>query len=478
MTYTNFSGLIGVLILTLLCYADFRSNIIKSNRRIMYWSAFVFFIIINHFIYFALLKVIAGINFQLAGGFFHFSGNSSGDMASAQFEYRTLSPILISVLYFGTGSAKFKFKNKEFSLYERILSLFRTMFKGIHGTQEKINIHLKKMGEETEKLKLKIVELHEIADECEWDIYKDEWKIIDGESELYGKHVDLLTDIRDQLARNPMDQMTVDNIRKTIETENEKIRLGINKRIRQYIRKVLLKNLRGERSLETIAIFLGVKLKNIVEEPEPNNISRVAALSLMGGIAISITFQLLRYFSLKEDMAPTGVLPSFEVQYLSMIYLCLSMFVFLLFFSFINKTKPELRGFFNSILLGAAGGFVGHLVYKLLSDSSAIFSGETLFNINMQEFAGCMWGLLLGIISSIVCYLFYHFCAKSINRIVFRYFAIILIGGILFWAVYVALKQDMNYLNLEIFQHLKGFSLGVIVLTCVSFVSGAIENKS
>ena len=103
---TNFSAYLGIVILTLLCVYDFRKNTIKPDVMLVYWGALLFFVFINSVVYVGLLTIIAGVKLNFTKLYFYFSGTSAEGF---QFESRSLSPILISLLYFGTGSAKFKF---------------------------------------------------------------------------------------------------------------------------------------------------------------------------------------------------------------------------------------------------------------------------------------------------------------------------------------------------------------------------------
>jgi hypothetical protein len=481
---TNISAYIAIGILILLCLYDFKKNIIKPDIMLIYWCALLFFIFLNIVVYVGLLNIIASVKLNLTQFYFYFSDTETKGI---KFQTRLLSPIMISLLYFGTGSAKFKFHNKEFSIYERMLNIFRNMFPYKTGTEEKIEKHLKNLGDQTEKLTEKVEELHELAERNEWRIEKHQWKSIEKDTKIYSRQTGLLNQIGVELSKKPMDQSTINNIRDTITEENKNIKEQLNKKIRKYIFNSILPHVQNAKALQDVARFLGVDIHEIIERPEPQPLLRVLALSLNGGITLSITLQMLKFFELKSKMAEfagagyssqsaMGFTPQASLDFAAMFYLSMSMFMFLYCFSFLGKTKYNVNGFFSTTLLGAAGGFLGHLTYIMLTKVFIIYSASDPMTLALEALMDCMWGLILGIVAAVVSFFFNHFACMKISRILLRYFGIALAGGVVYWLVFWV-RYTIEVTQLSPYRHAQAFFIGFIALLCVGFVSGVLEHK-
>ena len=468
---TNISAYIAIGILILLCLYDFKKNIIKPDIMLIYWCALLFFIFLNIVVYVGLLNIVAGVKFNLTQFYFYFSGTET---KGVKFEARLLSPILISLLYFGTGSAKFKFHNKEFSIYERMLTIFRNMFTYKTLTEDKIEEHLINLGDQTEKLTEKVEEFHELAERNEWRVEKKKWKNIEKDNEIYSRQTRLLNLIAVELSKKPMDQSTINNIRNTITEENKNIKERLNKKIRKYIFNSIMPHVQNEKALQDVARFLGVDIYEIIEKPEPQPLSRVLALSLIGGITLSITLQLFKFFELKSKMAEFA--PQASLDYESMFYLCMSMFVFLYCFSFLGKTKDKTNGFFTATLLGAAGGFHSHLIYKLLTKGSIIYRAQDPLALALEALNNCMWGLILGIVAAVVSFFFSRFASMKISRTFLRYVGIAIAGGAAFWLIFWV-RYMIEATQMGLYRHARTFSIGFIVLLSIAFVSGVLERR-
>ena len=482
---TNISAYIGVVILILLCYYDFKKNIIKPDIMLIYWGALLFFVFLNIVVYVGLLNIVAGVKLNATQFFFHFSGTADRGI---KFETRHLSPILISLLYFGTGSAKFKFQNKEFSIYERMLTIFRNMFPYETGTEEKIEEHLEKLGDQTEKLTEKVEELHDLAERNEWKIEKQKWKRIEKDTKIYSRQTGLLNQIGVELSKKPMDQSTINNIRHTITEENKNIKERLNRRIRRYIFNSILPHVQNEKALQDVARFLGVDVYQIIDKPEPQPLSRVLALSLIGGITLSITLQLLKFFELQSKMsvsagageasqAAMGFTPQASLDYAAIFFMCMSMFAFLYFFSFLGKTKYNANGFFKATLLGAAGGFLAHLTFILLAKGAVIYRASSPMTLVLEALEDCIWGLILGIVAAVVSFFFTHFACTKISRILLRYVGIAFAGGAAFVLVFLV-RYTLEAAQIGAYRHAQTFFIGFIALLCVGFVSGVLERKT
>jgi uncharacterized membrane protein len=379
------------------------------------------------------------------------------------FKFRKISPIVIAILYFGTGKAKFEFGDKEFSVYDTMLYAFRSMFSLSLGASKHLKSVLDKLGEETEKLFKVIENLHQLANERDWKTPEEEWKDIEGDKKLIEQNIALLDEISSNLSEDKIDHIQIDKIKERISSEIKDVRLFINKRLKMYIRKLIANNIKDERAIDDIAIIIDASDPNaIIDKKAPNYFARSFGLSLLCGSALGIVFQF------------TGSPHSPNERIL---FLCVSFFVFLTVFSFIKSMNYNLEGFSFTIALGALAGFLGHFSFELISKDL-----HNVINIGTSDFPlrnvinDCIFGMVLGSASAIISFFFRNYAGRKLNNVIWGYISIGLVGGIAFWFISLAFNElILDFTNSGIKDQIGFFSTGIIALIGISFVSGVFE---
>ena len=141
MNPLNYTCFIGFLMLNFFCYFDFKRNIVRPKSSLPFYSALLLFLVSNSVIYMALLSFSIGIEFDPKELFYYGKATESSDLG---FKFRYSAPIIVAILYFGTGKAKFQFFGNEFSFYDIMIHMFRTMFPLSLGVSKQLKNYLDK----------------------------------------------------------------------------------------------------------------------------------------------------------------------------------------------------------------------------------------------------------------------------------------------------------------------------------------------
>jgi len=458
MNFVNIACYIGSFFLAFICFLDFRKNIPKPKPVLPFYVALFLFIVANSVVYIGLLSLLAGIELKLMGFEFYWGGDDNVKL----FKFRKISPLIIAVLYFGFGKAKLEIGNKDFTLYNSMLNIFRSMFPKSLGVSKKLNDYIDKLGDETEKLKQTIGNFHEIASNYKWNIFEDEWKEIANSHVLIEGDIEFLTKVESSLSNLNKDD--INNTKKDIVKQIEKSRVEINEKLRKYIKKIISKNIVHERSIEEILVLIDVKrTEDLIVKKRSNYIARAFGISFLCGILLSAvyTFTDSRY-------TPTECI----------LYFVASFFFFLAIFSFINKMAYSIEGFSISLVIGAAGGFCGHLAFLLVSNKIRLADANLLsIGYYFSLITMTVQGIVLGTVAAFVAFIFKHKINPKIEHPVLKYLLISITGGVAFLLVAFLFSEISIDLPIDYRDFLKPILTGCIALMGISFVSGIFDKE-
>ena len=453
----NYTCFMGLLMLNFCCYFDFKRNIVRPKSSLPFYSALFLFLFANSVIYMALLSFSVGIEFDPQVLFYY---GKATEYSGIGFKYRHSAPLVVAVLYFGAGKAKFEFFGKEFSLYDNMIQLFRTMFPLSLGASKQLNTYLDKLGEETEKLNNVIDKLHQLAKERNWKIQNEEWSDIEKDKKLIENDIKLLEEIDSSISEN-LNQLDVKNTKKKLRDEIKKLRVNINTRLKKYTRNVIAANIRDEMALPDIAEILDIaEPGELLNKRPPSFLARSLGLSFICGTSLGIVLQLT-----------TTTYGPYE----RILFLCVAFFIFLSVFTNIKNNNKSIEGFSYALFLGAIAGFFGHLAFECIY--RIMHSRGEILQINaMQEIVcTCILGMALGTFSALIAFFFRHFLSNKIKSMINKYLLIGVMGGFSFWLLLMAFGELKCSMLTCPKYHIAYFLTGVIVLLGIAFVSGVLE---
>ena len=460
MNIVNISCYVSLLLLGFICYLDFRKNIPKQKPALPFNVALFLFFIANTVLYIGLLPLLAGIELNFKTYQFFLKGGENQTL----FSYRSISPLIIAVLYFGFGKAKLEIGNKELSFYSGILSVFRSMFPRSLGVSHKLDQCIAKLNNEKDKLFGTIENFQTIAETYNWQLYKDEWKEINNTKKMMEDEIEFLMDIRNSLDSNIVQQKDIENTREKIIKQIEKARVKINEKLKAYLRKIISSNVFHEKSFLEIIEYIDIsKPHEIVEKSDSNYVARAFGISFLCGILLSTVLS----YTLDNYNPTEGIL-----------YLVTAFFFFLSIFSFLRKFEFSIEGFSYSLIIGALGGLIGHMAYNLIAGELTLPDNEpisvktliSIINLSIR-------GVVIGTLSAAIAFLFKNKINSVIESTFLKYLLISISGGI---AVIGSALIFLEYSNLqsslltEISRH---FFTGAIALMGIAFVAGLFEQE-
>lgn len=460
MNIVNISCYVSLLFLAFICFLDFKRNIPKQKPALPFNIALSLFLIANTVLYIGLLPLLAGIELNFKTYHFYWGGGNNQTL----FSYRSISPLIIAVLYFGFGKAKLEIGNKEFSFYSGILSIFRSMFPRSLGVSHKLDQCIDNLNNEKDKLFRTIENFQMIAETYNWQLYKDEWKEINNTKTMMEDEIEFLMDIRKRLDSRIVKQKDIKFIREKIIAQIETARVKINEKLKAYLRKIISSNVFHEKSFLEIIEYIDInKPHEIVEKSSSNYIARAFGISFLCGILLSTVFS----YTLDNYRPTQGIL-----------YLVTAFFFFLSIFSFLRKFKSSMDGFSYSLMIGALGGLIGHTAYNLIAGRLTLpgndpFSVETLVSILSLSIRG----VVIGTLCAVIAFLFKNKINSVIESTFSKYLLISISGGfaVIGSAFIFSDYSDMqNSLLTEISRH---FFTGAIALMGIAFVAGLFEQE-
>lgn len=460
MNIVNISCYVSLFLLAFICFLDFKKKIPRQKPALPFNIALILFLVANTVLYIGLLPLLAGIEFNLKTYRFYWGGGDNETL----FSYRTISPLIIAVLYFGFGKAKLEIGRKEFSFYSGILSVFRSMFPRSLGISHKLDQCISKLNTERNKLYWTISNLQTIAESYNWQLYKDEWNEIDNSKNMMEDEIEFLMDIDNRLDSSIIQQTDIEYIRKKIAKQTEDARLKINEKLKAYFRKIISSNVFHEKSFLDIMESMEVNRPHeIVKKSESNYIARAFGISFLCGILLSTVLS----YTLDNYRPTEGLL-----------YLVTAFFFFLSIFSFLRKLAFSMEDFSYSLMIGALGGLIGQTAYNFVADKltpilNEPFSAGTLISIlNLS-----LKGIVIGTISAAIAFLFKNKINPAVKSILLKYLLISVSGGIgMIGSAFIFSKY--SNIQTSVFPViLRHFLTGSIALMGIAFVAGLFEQE-
>lgn len=461
MNLVNVSCYVGILFLSFVCFLDFKRNIPKPKPVLPFNIALFLFLIANAVVYIGLLPVLAGIEFNLNNLAFSWGGGDNLEL----FKFRNISPLLIAVLYFGFGKAKIEIGNKEFSFYNSLLSIFRSMFPRSLGVSKKLKEYIENLGTETTKLYGTIENIQIIAKNYNWKLYIDEWAEISKTKKMIEDEIDFLDSVKASLILDPPSPQDIDNAKESIIRQIQKSRIKIIDKLRNYLRKIIAENVYHEKSIDELISLIEVeKPEEIIEKSKSNYIARAFGISFLCGILLSGVLSMDSIYSSPERI----------------IYLVTSFFFFLAIFSFLHTVDNTIEGFSFAVLIGSVGGFIGHLAFNIISRklNLSIFDGNSsILAVALSIISMNVRGVVIGSLSGAIAFLFKYKVNKAIQSNLIKYILISICGGITMLGVSFLFSDFAAVSKITKHDIMIPVLTGCIVLMGISFVSGLFEKE-
>ncbi len=439
---------IGSLLLVLLCWNDFQDKVMRPRSFFLYFTAFILFIMTNMALYLLLLSIVLGkdpIMLVVSSKTMHYSG-----LELAQ-------PIIVSLMYFGAGAYTFKFGEKEFNLYRKIIAIFQSLFKWSVESEDKIRKTIVNSQTEQQKLIMKIKDLHDKAENRNWDILKDKWEDIQSDTKLIDEHVAHLLGINNDLDVH-MQPNKIEEIKNALHERIHELQDRITIQLKKYLCAFIFKNIKKESEIENILVDMAI------EPPQLEKNTSLPANILYRSLAISFFFGLLfgPILCLRaqgDAMAP--VLYSW--------YGAISLSVFGFILSLIKLTKKRFQDVIKVIAMGGLAGFGGYIVWNLLSRIIPLFLKGQLQDATAlvgSILIRSIIGIEFGIAISLLLYVFRWPLKSALPSTPLKYVGIGLSGGIIFVLITIA---DSYQKLMGIDKYIGLGLLGFVVLIAMAF---------
>ena len=354
LTEMTISSSLGAVMLLLLSYSDFRQRVLKPTQVFRYYAAFALFAIVNLTIYFALctfflqLDPISTVQMpeQFSGR--HFT------------QLQLMQPILISLMYFGTGLAKFKIGDREIDIYQRFLSIFQSLLAIRFTEAQRIRDTIEGGSAERGFLDSKIAGLRAEAERRHWDVMEEKWKDINQDIDMLQSHANYLSSIDSKLG-DPVTHDTVQEIKKDVESRISEIGKTQLIKLKRYYAEFIIKNFKDEAVInQALSEFIG---QPPPAPPEPNYVIRCATICGLFGLFVGPIY------------AATAGLKLVTYSW----YGAISLLVFGLVFSVVRSAKRNVTDFLlRAVICGGLAGAASHLTWMWLRSGSVPVDLEKL----------------------------------------------------------------------------------------------------
>ena len=416
--------ILGGVILSLLCFLDYKKNVLKPINYFTYYVAFCIFTLMNWAIYFTLCFIFLRIDVTQI--------ERSLD-STASDPLQLLTPIVIALSYFGVGAGSFKIGTMEFRFYSLLLELFQNLF-------QMTEIALKPPGKNQEGesryelLEKKVIQLRAEAEAANgWDKLEKDWHDTKTDSEVLIEQIEDLTTISDRLGVDLITKQQLDDLQKKIKEKISHLWCSVNLMVSRFIIQLIFKNIKDRKRIEQELKEIGW-LKGIESPVKPKLLSRLIGISLITGML----FGLITAFGPAE-----GAIPKSPI--ISMWCGAIGVIVFSLFFSRFDRIK----NIGTAIILGAMGGYIGHFTWILLDrlqtmspgpDNTSFFEAM-IYEIGQIPYPDLIIGALYG---AFIAAALFACCFYGPGRCKTKYCLVTLIGGCIFVGIHLIFSEIKN----------------------------------
>lgn len=391
--------IIGAVILMILLIRDFKKKIFKPKKAGRYYIALCLFSFINIFIYTSLCAIFLGIDPA------RISLVQDPDFNLNLTPLQLFQPVLISLMYFGTGIAKFKFGGKNIDFYQLLLNAFQDLIEITVLKEEEIRNQIAECAAEYATLKSRIIAWRETAIRRKWDSLNNEWQDMETDINMLDEQVAYLNEVDSQLN----EPVNIDYVKENINRRIRETRASQIQKLKRYITKFILTNIKNENDIDFILNELGAKPN--LGRIEPNPVVRCFVLCVTFGLLIGPVYGLY----LERSVVQYGWIGAISVG------------VFGLIFSYVRYSRKNASDLLVSALVsGGLAGLVGHAVFM----AATSFADKGELSINYEKL---YFGVEFGIGVGLVLHLYRNYMLKT--PIYFKYLLLSLSGGVLFVAL-------------------------------------------
>jgi hypothetical protein len=339
------------------------------------------------------------------------------------------------------------------------------MFPRSLGVSKKLKEYIEKLGTETTKLHATIESIQVIAKNYNWRLFHDEWSEISKTKKMIEDEIDFLDSVKETLGLENPRSRDINRAKETIIRQIQKSRIKIIENLRGYLRKIIAENVYHEKSIDELVSLIEVeKPEEIIKKSNSNYIARAFGISFLCGILLSAVL------SMDSSHTPPD----------RIIYLVTSFFFFLSIFSFLHTVDNTGEGFSYALLIGSAGGFIGHLAFNIVAGklNHSIFDGNpSVLAVSLSIISLNLRGIVIGALSGAIAFVFKHKVNQIIKGIFVKYILISMSGGIAVLGVAFLFSDFSHPATITIMDLVKPVLTGCIVLMGISFVSGVFEKR-
>lgn len=415
--------ILGGILLAVLCFKDYKENVIKPKKYFPYITALGLFIIINLSIYITICLMFLskiGLNVTFNKGLLQIY---PGGVSFEPIHY--LIPFAVVFTYFGVGAGTFKVLSIEFRFYSWLIKIFQSLFRNTEFV-------LKPPGETDNDndryqfLANKAMQLQAEANaNSGWDRMDKAWKEVKTDSEILMKHIDEFSSINESLSVKPITEANVQEIKQKIKGKISHLWYSVNLMISRFIIHFIFKNIKNTERIEAELTEIGWLQK--FKKPEHKSINRLIGISLISGVILGI----ITAFSNSKD------------PIINMWCGAISLVIFSLFISKIDKYENTDIG--NGIIMGFLGGFFGFFSWIFLDKLQNIsknpdihFTFKEVINVLKQmPYDRLIIGSLYGVFIVLILYLCRN---RGPRKLQIKYCLVSLYGGIVFTTIYIIFR--------------------------------------
>jgi len=441
-----FMVIAGGIVLTILCYEDYRKNVVKPKAPAKYYIAFVLFALLNIAVYLTICALFLDIMLHQLR-----TTVLSGSFSGIQYLY----PFVIALTYFGVGAGSFKFGTVEFRPYTKLLEIFQNLFP-MTDLRLQPPPHRENGKAHCEKLKDKIKEFQvEAKVKKGWDELQDEWLEVKEDSNVLVEQIKELFSISERLNAWPITEQSLKAINKDITKKISTLWHSVNLMLSRFAIHFIFTNIKDRKRMEKELQLIGWSIP-VDEKLPPNPASRIIGLGLMSGIV----FGLLTAVGLSEEETTKNPL-------INMWCGAFAFTVFTLFFSTFNRIMNIGR----AIIFGLLGGFFGHMIWIILDLAQTNYRGNqsiyTLIDLVYKgiEYQSLLIGALYGGVIAVILFA----CRSSrVCKSRNKYVVVALCGSGSFVLLYL-LFQLVTQEPLSFFDAARSLPMGAVALLGLAY---------
>lgn len=341
------SIVIGAMILSLLCFADYRQKISRVRNHASYYFFLAVFLFLNLAIYWFLCRFFADPLFTALAS--SASGLPTADPSSFSPSLQTTVsavPIFVALAYFGLGANTLEFGSIKIDFYGKLLGMVESILPNKMPTDVEEAIKRSKL--QCDKVHAELKALRSEAKQNKWDRLDKQWEVVDKQCEYLSGRCAILDSHLQILKSNDDDEKKLSQLNEDIlkhQGESQDKMLGL---YRKYLIDFICTNLRDEGEILKVLRRLGIP--PVSQSETPVNVHyRCLVAGFMGGLLLAVVTKLIG----KE---PAG-LPALALQG------AVSVSVAAVIFSALANRFHDLL---KVVVIGMVAGYVSYLVYMLL----------------------------------------------------------------------------------------------------------------